>query len=118
MPVTSFHWDLGKNTRLFREGGGTGSGARLDVLLNLISRSNIRLRCWPSIETIMKDTGFGKEAVSAAIQWLFDHGALFNVPHDKRVGDEKALGHRKYLYQLTGVILYDFKACETQSGLN
>ncbi len=112
MPVTALHWDVGKNTRIFRQ-KGVGEEARLHVLINLMARANIRNRCWPSVETIMKDTGFThKQSISASIQWLVEHGAIYIVPYDKRVGEEIRLPRRKYVYQLNGIIKIGEKVFE------
>lgn len=105
MSLLAFHWDLGKQTKLFRQDPGPGSEARLHVLINILSHANLRLRAWPSVEKIMDGTGFNdKTAIAEAIKWLFDHGAIYNVPFDKRVGQEKKLSNRKYVFQLTGII--------------
>ena len=78
--------------------------ARLDVLMHLILSANLRLRAWPGIETIMKDTDFKRAAVVEALDWWEKRGAIYNVPADKRVGKERDLHGNKKLWQLTGLM--------------
>ncbi|MBK8032231.1 MAG: hypothetical protein IPK17_22685 [Chloroflexi bacterium] len=105
MPILTPHWDIMKRNGLFRKEEGAGSTLRFDVLMSLLGRANIRLRCWPSVETLINDLAVNdKTAVAAALKWLADHGAIYNVPKDKRVGKEKWLLPQKYVFQLTGVV--------------
>lgn len=97
LPTTSKPLKSGKPNRV-------GAEARFYVLHYLIASANMRLRCYPGIETIMEDTGFEKAPVIAALAWLETHGVMYNVPQDKRVGQEAKLHPRKKVWQLTGVI--------------
>jgi len=96
--MTSLHWEVRKYAHDLRPDG------RLAVLVVLILHSNVRLRCWPSVDLLEYETGWGRASVVDAKQWLIDHGAIELVPHDKRVGDELELPPRQHIYQLTGVI--------------
>lgn len=80
---------------------------RLNVLIALILRANVRNRCWPSLNLISSDTGFGLEAVSKAKKWLLTHKAIDLVKYGQRLGDEKKTPPRQHVYQLTGVIEID-----------
>lgn len=84
-----------------------GEGHRLNVLIALILRSNVRMRCYPSMETIAADTGKSISVVSDAKLWLQEHGAFYLVPYKLRVEDEKSLPVRQHVYQLTGVLRID-----------
>lgn len=79
-------------------------GGRLAVLLQLMLHVNHRFRCWPSTETLMRNTGLNKPTVVEARKWLLEHRAIAFVPYDKRDGKEKELPKRQMVYQLTGVI--------------
>jgi hypothetical protein len=97
-------FEFGKNLNLLREEPGEGSELRLPVLICLISHSNTRERCWPKRETIAKEIGAYPNKVSPALQWLFEHGAIYNVPYSLRVDDEASLHPSKYVFQLTGYL--------------
>ena len=105
MPILTPHWDILKRNGLFRAEEGAGSTLRFDVLMSLVGRANMRLRCWPSVETLIENLGVSdRTALTAVLKWLADHGAIYNVPKDKRVGKEKWLLPQKYVFQLTGII--------------
>jgi hypothetical protein len=56
----------------------------------------------------MKDTGFSsKAAIAGALAWLFERGAIYNVPPKFRVNREAGLPMQKYVFQLTGIINLD-----------
>lgn len=80
------------------------SGARLPVLMHLILSANIRNRAWPSQETIIEDTGLTKPTVRAALTFLEDRGAIYNVPSEKRIGSERTPHGNSKVWQLTGLI--------------
>jgi len=101
-----FDWNMRTLMPIMRE-AGIGREARIPVLLSLVLRANLRLRCWPSIDTICKDTGSGREAVTAAIKWLEERKMIYNVPYQYRIGAEKKLHNRKSVYQLTGIAEID-----------
>lgn len=84
--------------------------ARLNVLVALILHANIRNRCYPSLDLLCVETGFGLEAVNKAKSWLIECGAIERVPYGQRVGKEKKLPPRQNVYQLTGVIKIDGKS--------
>jgi hypothetical protein len=83
--------------------------ARLNVLVALILHANIRNRCYPSLDWLCVETGFGIEAVNKAKSWLIDVGAIERVPYAQRVGREKALPPRQTVYQLTGIMTIEGK---------
>ncbi len=87
------------------EGYRYGAECRYIILDYLLLRSNQRLRCWVGVERIKKDTGITSDAaIAGALKWLFDRGALYNVPPGYRVNEEKKLQIRKYVFQITGII--------------
>jgi hypothetical protein len=106
----AIHWEIREHIKDFREVTddvklNKGADARYIVLTYLLLRSNPRLRTYVSVETIMEDTGFtSSTSIAGAIKWLFDRGAIYNVPPQYRVGRESDLHHGKYIFQLTGVI--------------
>ena len=103
------HWDIREHIKDFREPSADpkmskGTEARYTILDYLLLRANPRLRTYVSVDTIMRDTGYTSQTVIAgAIAWLFERGAIYNVPVQFRVGKEPR-HHRKYVFQLTGVI--------------
>jgi len=99
---------LRKHLGKFREGQGSGAEARWPVLTALMLHANIRMRAWPTVETLMGETGFNnKTVISGALQWLFESGAIYNVPYSKREGGELLLAPRKYVFQLNGIMQID-----------
>ncbi len=113
MPLLTPHWDVLKQNGLFRVEPGDGKDVRFNVLMSLFGRANQRLRCWPSVNTLMASVGVThKHAVSGALGWLADHGAIYNVPVDKRLGKERGLLPQKYVFQLTGIIHLGGRAME------
>jgi hypothetical protein len=85
------------------------TNGRLNVLIALILRANVRNRCYPSMKLIAKETGFGLATITEAKKWLEEHGAIEVVPYAQRVGDEKEKikSTRQHVYQLTGVLKVD-----------
>jgi hypothetical protein len=78
---------------------------RWNVLTVLILFSNVRNRCWPSMDLIAKMGCNGNKArATRAKKWLVEHGAIELVKHSQRHEDEKHLPPRQHVYQLTGVI--------------
>lgn len=75
-----------------------------DVLMALCTRANDRLRCWPSTERLIADTGLHLNSVIEARKYLIETGAIKLVLGKDRVGDEKKLPPRQFVYELTGVI--------------
>lgn len=96
--MTTLNWDMRDILHELRPDG------RLAVLIVLILRSNIRLRCWPSTDLIVSDTGWSVDSVVDARKWLEKHKAVVLVPYSKRVDEEEKLPRRQIIYQLTGVI--------------
>ena len=72
---------------------GDGREARLDVLIGLILHADQRNRTWVGEERLANETGFNTARVSAAINWLFEHGAIYNVPFKYRVGRDANSNH-------------------------
>ena len=101
--MPSIDWKLREVLPHLRDNG------RLNVLMALVLRANVRARCWPSIELICKDTGYAVEAVNEAKKWLIKQGAIEMVSYDKRVGKECDLPPRQSVYQLTGELRIDGK---------
>lgn len=78
---------------------------RWNVLTVLMLHSNIRNRCWPSMDIITAMGCNGNRArATRAKKWLVKHQALELVPAAQRHTDEKHLPPRQHVYQLTGVI--------------
>lgn len=86
-----------------------GEGHRLNVLIALALRSNGRMRCFPSLDTLVADTGKSISVVNEAKKWLKAHGAFALVPYKLRVDEEKKLPVRQHVYQLTGILKIDGK---------
>ena len=99
---TSIHWCI-------RDFYGTHlqPGGRWDVLTILMTHTNIRLRCWPSIDILVKETGRSRSTVIDAKTWLLIHGAIQLVPYKHRRDEEAKLPPRQHLYQITGQILIE-----------
>lgn len=95
--MTTLHWEMRPLlTHLKPEG-------RLNVLTALLLHANIRLRCWPSLETLVAETDFTIATVNRAKNWLLQHGFIVLVPYELRVDNERKLPPRQNVYQLTGV---------------
>jgi hypothetical protein len=95
------HWDVRNHLHEFREGN---KGARWPILTAMLLHSNQRLRCWPSTDLLMAETGFSShKEITEARRWLLDRQAIILVPYHQRVGEEKNLPERQFVYQLTGV---------------
>ncbi len=69
--------------------------------------SNASLRCFVGVETLCRDTGFTNKPIIEALQWLQDHGAIYNVPKEQRVGSECRLHANKKVWQLTSFLQVD-----------
>lgn len=89
-----------------------GEKGRLTVLIDLLLRCDqMRLRCYPSIKKIAKDTGQSTSVVDAALDWLVSVKAIIKIGYRQRIGaKEKALPSRQTVYQLTGTLCIDGKA--------
>lgn len=81
------------------------SDSRLHVFMSIYLHKNMRNRSWPSNELIKEETGLSNTPVTNAIDWLIKSQVIMLVAYDKRVGLELKLPSRKYIYQLTGVVL-------------
>lgn len=77
---------------------------RLAVLIDFITSTNRRGRCWKTVDRIAADTGWGKNSVVDAIDWLRKSGALEFVPYKLRIGEEKDGGPNGKVYEITGEI--------------
>jgi len=63
-------------------------------------------RCYPSDELLMKETQFNSTAtITKYRDQLIEKQAIILVPHDKRMASEAHLHQRKYVYQITGLII-------------
>jgi hypothetical protein len=89
-----------------------GEKGRLTVLIDLLLRADqMRLRCYPSVKKIAKDTGQSTSVVDAALDWLVSAKAIIKIGYRQRIGaKEKALPTRQTVYQLTGTLCIDGKA--------
>jgi hypothetical protein len=109
MPI-AFHWDIKKQIHAINAGPKSAQrSARLVVLFYLTLCANTRLRCWPSMDTIARDTGVSLAAATEAKDWLLKHDALVLVPFALRQGEEKEYPKRQHIYQLTGYVKIDGK---------
>ncbi len=98
--MTTLDWKFRDVMQHFRQDG------RLAVYLCYLLHTNIRNRAWPSIETLMRETGWGRAAVVAAKDWLIEIKALETVSYDQRVDGEKALHQRREIMQVTGIGIF------------
>lgn len=99
------HWQLKSHFHYIRSDGDKQAyEARIPVLLHLILSANANLRCFVGIQALCRDTGFTNKPITEALQWLQDHGAIYNVPKEQRVGAEKRLHANKKVWQLTGIL--------------
>lgn len=102
MANTSLHWGFRHVLHHFRADG------TLSVYVAYLLHSNMRNRAWPSVELLIKETGWSRASVVAAKQWLIEHRALERVPYDQRAGlDETSLHQRVDIMQITGVVIVD-----------
>jgi len=99
----TLNWELRKHLKDLRDDG------RLAVLTALILHSNIRMRCWVSVDLLVEETGWSRPLVSKAKAWLAEQGAFVLVPFRKRVDEEVSLPRRQHVYQLTGMMVIDGK---------
>lgn len=82
---------------------------RWNVLTVLMLHSNIRNRCWPSMDILQEMACNGNRTrATRAKKWLVKHKAVELVPAAQRHPDEKHLPPRQHVYQLTGII----QACD------
>lgn len=99
MANTTLHWSLRQALPYLRDDG------RLAVLVAYILHANQRNRAWPSVETLIAETGYGRNSVIEAKKWLVEVGALEAVPAERRTGDDElALHPRSDLFQITGLL--------------
>lgn len=92
----------------FRECLSALKGGSLHVLTALVLHQNERGRCWPSNDTLKRETGKGGGTITEALKHLEAIFAIVRVPHEHRIGDrEKGLHQRKNIYQLTGVLVHE-----------
>jgi len=101
--MATLHWKMREILPQLQEEG------RLNVLIAMLLRCNIRMRCYPALETLVKDTGLSIATVNRGKNWLAEHGFIVLVPFKKRMDDELSLSRRHNVYQLTGVCTVDGK---------
>lgn len=102
MANTSLHWGFRGVLRHFRDDG------TLAVYIAYLLHANMRNRAWPSIDLLIKETGWSRASVVASKKWLMDHRALERVEYDQRAGDdEMRLHQRTDIMQITGVVVID-----------
>jgi len=94
----TLNWEMRTILKELRQDG------RLAVLTALMLHANLRMRCFPSIDLLVEETGWSVASVTAAKAWLAECGAFVLVPHDKRVDEEIDLPIRQHVYQLTGIL--------------
>lgn len=95
--MSTLHWKMREILPIMQEEG------RLNTLIAMLLRCNIRMRCYPSLETLVSDTGLSIATVNRAKNWLLECGFVVLVPYKLRVDDELKLSRRHNVYQLTGV---------------
>lgn len=78
--------------------------ARIPILMYLIMAANTRLRAWHGVDTIMTDTGYSKSVVTDVLSYLQSVGAMYNVPIEHRVGQEKTIHGNRKVWQMTGIM--------------
>ena len=100
------NYEFAKNIIQLRGEPGDGKEARLAVLMMLWGYGNRRGRSWVSNPTIQHKTGYDRNTVRAALNFLQERGAIYNVPEQYRI-EEELIGSHVYVWQLTGVILLD-----------
>lgn len=93
----TLHWKMREILPQMQEEG------RLNVLIAMLLRCNIRMRCYPALETLVDDTGLSIATVNRGKNWLIECGFVVLVPYKKRIDDELKLSRRHNVYQLTGV---------------
>ena len=71
------------------------------MLYALASRANDRGECWPSVATLMADTGLSRRGVQTAIRALADDGRIAIRPGRKRTG---RTGANVYRLTLRGAV--------------
>lgn len=102
MANTSLHWGFRSVLRHFRDDG------TLAVYIAYLLHANVRNRAWPSIDLLVKETGWSRASVVEAKKWLMDHRALDRVEYDQRAGaDELSLHQRTDIMQVTGVVVIE-----------
>lgn len=95
--MATLHWQMREVLPEMKEEG------RLNILIAMLLRANIRLRCYPSTEQLMSDTGLARATTVAGRQWLIERRFVVRVPYKLRVDDERKLPVRQSVYQMTGV---------------
>jgi len=102
MSNTTLNWNM-RNVLVYLKDEG-----RLAVYLAYVLHADHRGRAYPSIDTLAKETGYGRTTVIAAKSWLLEHKALAVVPFEKRMGQrETTLHHRREVIEVTGLIKLD-----------
>lgn len=69
------------------------------TLLNLYRRAGENGICWPSLSTISGDTGFSKQSVCSAVDWLRENGFILT---EKRSSEKT--GHTSTVYQVLPLV--------------
>lgn len=111
MPVT-LNYDLKRSMAILTKGD------RWNVLTVLMLHTNVRNRCYPSMDTIAEmATGNNRNRATKAKAWLLKHGAIKLVEYNKRIDDEAKIPNRQHVYQLTGTWYACFdKDCDCGSN--
>jgi len=111
--IRTTHWQLKSHLYYIRSDGEKKAyEARFPVFFHLIMSTNANLRCFVGIEALCRATGYTNKPITEALQWLQDHGAIYNVSKDKRVGIEKRLHANKKVWQLTGKLRVEDQVIE------
>lgn len=99
MANTSLHWGFRNVLHHFREDG------TLAVYVAYLLHANMRNRAWPSIDLLVKETGWSRSSVVNAKKWLIEHQALERVEYEQRAGDDELKLHQRTdIMQITGVL--------------
>jgi hypothetical protein len=93
-----FTFEFARKLGPIRSDPGEGSELRIPVLMCLAGHTDSLERCWPKRDTIARELEADPGTVGIALQWLMDHGAIYNAPYDKRVDDELKLHPRKIVF--------------------
>jgi len=105
MANTSLNWEFRHVLHHFRADG------TLSVYICYLLHANLRNRSWPSIELLIKETGWSRASVVGAKKWLVDHAALQKVGMMQRIGtEEQSLHQRVDIMQVTGIVIIDGEA--------
>ena len=88
-----------------------GSHWRWAVLSYLMLRADWHGRAFPGRDRVMRATSINQTGYAVTMKWLFERGAIYNVPPAERKGKEQLVPLGGSCWQLTGVIRLDGGWC-------